>query len=129
MTYDRRQVIEGRGRRLNGRAAPDFETPRQAAVMSGRLCADPDWAVYQQMLQAAKESCDAAAKRAQDALANPLTVSHDDLMRLKIALAEALGMARAFEAAVRLPYDMKRNAQEAIASMRKAFGDAESGDG
>lgn len=132
MTYDRRDVIDSTRRlsRPNGKALPrdPFEPPRQALVLAEHLMTDPHWTVYQQVLQDARNRTEAVAKRALEALANPMTVTVEDLMRLKVTLAEARGMVAAFDAAIALPKQLKGNAEAAIQALLARFPGTGGGD-
>ena len=116
MTFDREDWAKGYKARLqermNGKRT-ELEHFMQAEVQAERLTGDPDWDIFLQLVQAGIERMQKLANELRRQLADPGTVNQDELMRLKISLADAEGHVRAWEATIQLPKDIKQSGEQA----------------
>ena len=92
--------------RGNGATPPDPTPIRlavRAAVHATDLTNNPTWDTFLGYIAGAKEQVENAKQSYRDALLNPFTVGHDDLLRAKIALADLEGQIKALDWIVELP--------------------------
>ncbi len=125
MTFDfedwDRMVKEKRKERINGQRG-QLEQFQQAAVSANQLTGDPAWDIYLQHLQQAILEYEAMAEMHEVQLTLPETVNHDQIVRLKIKLAEAKGHAAGLSFALDLPKRIKEMGDKASEMLESADG-------
>src|SRR3990167_1125506 len=117
LSFDRKGFEELTRQRSAGRSAqtsqPALHLLAQAAVPAAVLMADPNWSVYQQMLQAAVDRTIANRLRLADTLASPAGSTYEQMTRIKHLMAECDGLIAAWKTAISLPRDLVENAERA----------------
>ena len=98
--------------RVNGQRA-NLEHFMQAEVQADRLTGDPDWDIFLQLVQAGIERMQKSAADYRERLCDPEVVNQDELMHLKMRLADAEAHVRAWVAVIQLPKDIKKSGEQA----------------
>lgn len=123
MTYDRKDWIDRVAARRADQAQDDdrrrLELVAQAAVPAEKLMSDPNWAIYQQQLQAAIERMRAHRTRLAETLNSPGCIGHEDMLRVKILILECDAMVNAWQAAIDLPRTVMESAERAAKVLEK----------
>jgi hypothetical protein len=78
----------------------------RAAVDAKMLTGSPYWDKYLTQLQASIEGSERQREEIEARLCSPDTVNNEEIMRLKIVLAEVRGRIEAWTAALRLPTEI-----------------------
>lgn len=86
---------------------------RQAEVSADKLTGDPDWDVYLSYLQHAVDSTQEQKRALERRLHSPDLVEHVEILKTKMALAECTARIDAWNAAISLPVDIKKNGNKA----------------
>jgi nitroreductase len=105
------------GPKANGKApTPDtIKLALQAAVLATNLTGDQHWDYYLQCLQGHIEAFREAEAANMELLADTRLVAHDDILRVKMALAEIRATIKALQWAVELPSTIKDDGKKAKA--------------
>ncbi len=93
----------------------DLKRHARASLEAQAVTGDPHWDYYLSHLQAAIETTDAQIAHLTASLCDDTVVDHNQLMTLKLALAECKGMANAWKVARNLPKDLIENGEKATA--------------
>lgn len=117
MSYQREEFIASikkaaKVKRLDT-ATVTAEHTHQAAVEASTLMEAPEWHVYQQQLAGAIEKIAAHEETVRARLCDPGCVRHEDLMVLKLTLAEIVGTRQGLETALSLPKLQQEDAEKA----------------
>lgn len=121
---------ERQGRQANLATAKTFiEKAHQAEVAADALMGDPHWRVYQQLLAGAMEKLRETQARLRDQISSVAMVSHDEIMRTKLLLAETTGILAGIESALNLPRQIRDDYAKAQKTIEELTGnDAETDD-
>jgi len=98
----------------------------QAAVPAHAVMGDPNWRVYQQMLQGALERLRAVVEHDTRRLWSPECPATEERV-LKIRINRHVGMIEAFEAAIALPKQLLESAEAAQAELAKILPEGANG--
>lgn len=116
---------EGQKRESNLHTARSFiERAHQAEVAADALMGDPHWNLYQQLLAGAVEKLRETQERLRDQLSSVAVVSHDEIIRAKLLLAETTGIVAGLESALNLPKQIRdeySKAQQTIAELTAKY--------
>lgn len=107
-----------------------IEKAHQAEVAADALMGDPHWKVYQQLLAGAAEKLRETQVRLRDQVSSVAMVSHDEIMRTKLLLAETTGIIAGIESALNLPRQIRDDfakAEATIAELTKNQGEEHGG--
>jgi hypothetical protein len=102
----------------------ELRAMRQAEPVAGALTGDPHWDLFVSYIQAALEETGRQIDEWIKVLRDPAVVSHDELMRAKVCLAECTGRVDAWSSVLRLPHDIKAQGEQA-AEILARLGDAD----
>ena len=114
------------GRTLDEFVGPDREPRidhrhlralRQAAVAAESLTGDESWDIFLSYLQSAVNETGKQLATLQNRLMAPTTVNHEEILTLKIGIAECQARISAWSAAIKLPNDIKEKGRNAKALM------------
>lgn len=111
------------------RLGPSAEYIRQiaqAAVPAHAVMGDPNWRVYQQMLQGAIEQLRTVVDSDARRLYSPECAAEEE-RRLKNRINRHVGMIEAFEAAIALPKQLVESAESAQAELAKILPEGANG--
>jgi len=98
--------------KTNGRTW-SLEFLAQAEVHQKNLTGQPEWDRFLSYLTEFGERLEAERAAAKDALLAPETVNHDDVMRLKLVIADLGGMIRCLNTILALPRDIVETGEKA----------------
>lgn len=116
MTFDRKDyddfMREKGQRQINGQRQ-NLEIMRQAAVKAELLTGDTHWDTFLSYLEAAKEAWEGECQTAIGMLKDPGVVDADEIMRLKIRVAQLEFGIGTIAGIISLPHDIKEQGEKA----------------
>ena len=115
MTYDRAEVthIANRKRIDAAPARRNLEIIAQAAVNTNLLLGHPLWDRFLTYIQAAIETTQTQLAEWQAKLSSSTLVNYEDLIRIKIAVAECTARIDAWKAIIHLPKELQKSGGQA----------------
>ncbi len=115
MNYDRAEVTQLAQRKRIDAAPPrrNLEIIAQAAVNTNLLLGDPIWDRFLTYIQAAIEETQAQLAEWQAKLSSPTLVNYEDLIRIKLAVAECTARIEAWTVIIQLPKELQTSGGQA----------------
>ena len=110
-----RAAIKEAGTQRSADSVRDLKRHARSALEAEAVTGNPHWDYYLSYLQDAIETTDAQIAHLTSFLCDDTVVDHNQMMTLKLALAECKGMASAWKTARDLPKDLIENGEKATA--------------